>query len=98
MKEKIILAEIQFNDTAQDFFNFPITNPIRISFWGEKQHLSTFSEIRITDKPIEINKKFVLEINIMDRDFLTETLKIGNPFNLGVFPIIIAQGKILDLK
>ncbi|WP_288441158.1 hypothetical protein [uncultured Chryseobacterium sp.] len=98
MKERIILAEIQFNDTAQDFFNFPISNPIRISFWGEKQRLSTFSEVRVTDEPIELNKKTILEILIVDRDFLTDTLKIGNSFNLGVFPTAIARGEILDLK
>lgn len=44
MKEIIIDTDFVFGSNAEDYFKFPIANPVRISFWLTEDSMSTFSE------------------------------------------------------
>ena len=98
MKELILTAEIVFLEAAKDSFNFPIKNSIRLSFWLPDQDKSTFSEIQIENRSIEIGTTEIVEILLAERDYLFSKINIGTNFKMGVFPKIIATGKVIDVR
>lgn len=97
MKELILRAEVIFFKNANEYFNFPITNPIRVSFWLPNINNSTFSEFKNLNA-VEIGILNIAEIKIVERDFLLNKVKIGTKFKIGVFPDAIASGKIIAIK
>src|SRR5687768_8800156 len=98
MQEITLVVEILFLEIAKESFNFPISNSVRLSFWFPDGKASTFSEIQIQGERIEIGKPQVIRINLIKRDFLIDSMKVGNEFRMGTFPIAIANGKILEIK
>jgi hypothetical protein len=98
MQDRIFIAQVRFYETAKDFFNFPITSSIRLSFWIENQNVSTFSEVKIGGKNIKIDTVENVEIKIIDRSFLADKIFINNTFFLGIYPNAFAVGKILSIK
>ncbi len=97
MKELFLIVDIIFFELAKENFNFPITNPIRTSFWLIDSEHSTFSEIQIQDEYIEIGKICRIGIKLLERDFLQNKIKQGAEFSLGVFPSEIAYGRVVDI-
>lgn len=98
MKELILIVEIIFLDIAKESFNFPIMNNIRTSFWLLNSELSTFSELQLLDKEIDIWEKKTALIKIVEREFLKEKLNVGSDFKLGVYPQEMAYGRIVEIK
>lgn len=97
MKELILSIEVIFSKNANKYFNFPITNTVRMSFWLTDGDTSTFSEFK-TSNSVEIGSLNFAEIKIVERDFLLNKVNIGTKFKIGVFPNAIASGKIIDIK
>jgi hypothetical protein len=98
MKDLKILTDVIFHETAQKSFRFPITNPVRISFWFTGADFSTFSEIAQQDKALELLTPCQVTIKIIERDFLKNKVKEGVEFKLGTFPFETASGKILRVE
>lgn len=98
MKELILNVEIIFMEIAKESFHFPVTNSIRLSFWLPEQEVSTFSEIQIKNNSIEVGKAKIVEIKLVERDFLFNKIKTGTEFKLGTFPNSIAVGKVIEVK
>lgn len=98
MKELILIVEIIFLEIASESFNFPINNSIRLSFWIPNDVVSTFSEIQVQNKNIDIGKTEIVKIKLVKRDFLENRIKKGTEFRIGVFPKEIALGKVLELQ
>lgn len=98
MKELILTVEIIFLDIAKESFKFPIKNNIRTSFWLLNSELSTFSELQLLDKEIDIWEKKTALIKIIERDFLKEKLNLCSEFKLGVYPQEIAYGRIVEIR
>lgn len=98
MNELVLTAEIVFMEIAKNSFNFPITNSIRLSFWLPKQRVSTFSEIQIDNKSIEIGKPATVKLLLIERDFLINQIKAGTIFEMGVFPNAIATGHVIEIN
>lgn len=98
MERLSLIAEIIFLDTAKNSFNFPVRNSIRMSFWLPDDKTSTFSEIQVNNKSIELGKYEIVEIKLGDRDLLLNRLKIGAEFRMGTFPNEIAIGRAIEIK
>jgi hypothetical protein len=98
MKEIILIVEIIFLDIAKENFNFPIMNNLRTSFWLLNSELSTFSELQLLDKEVNIWEKNTVLIKIIERDFLKEKLYVGCEFKLGVYPKEMAYGRVVEIK
>lgn len=98
MKELTLTAEIIFFETSKKYFNFPISNSIRSSFWIKDGVISTFAEIKIENSQIEVGELVIVKIILLERDFLYNKINIGTEFKIGVFPFEIAHGTIIDLK
>jgi len=98
MKELILITEVVFLEIAKERFNFPITNSIRSSFWISECETSTFSEIQVENKIIDIGKPEIVEIKLVEREFLLDRIKSGTKFKIGIFPNEIALGKIIEVK
>lgn len=98
MKELIVIVEIIFLEIARENFNFPITNSIRLSFWIPNDVVSTFSEIQVQNKNIDIGKTEIVKIKLVERDFLVNRIKKGAEFRIGIFPKEIALGKVLEVQ
>lgn len=98
MNELVLTAEIVFMEIAKNSFNFPITNSIRLSFWLPEQGVSTFSEIQIDNKSIEIGKSTIVSLLLIERDFLINKIEVGTIFELGVFPNAIATGHVIEIN
>ncbi len=98
MKEIKLITEVTFLEIAEGSFNFPITDSIRLSFWILGDRISTFSEIIIDNKIVNVGKIEILEIIIVEREFLINGIKIGAEFELGTFPYAIALGKIIGFE
>jgi hypothetical protein len=98
MKEILLTVELIFLGAAKENFNFPITNPVRTSFWLLNSEYSTFSEIQPKGKKIEVWQICQLEIKIVERDFLRGMLVKGGEFKLGTYPYEIAYGRIIEMS
>jgi hypothetical protein len=98
MKEKTIVCEIIFGEQARQSFKFPLTGSIRTSFWIPNSKASTFSEIEIGNRNIDVGELTTVEIKIIERDFLHDKVKVGTEFMVGTFPNSIASGKILGIQ
>ncbi len=97
MNELILNAEIIFSEIARDSFSFPITNPIRLSFWIPGDEVSTFSEIQVENKNINIGGAEVVKIKSLERDWLVNRIERGVEFRIGIFPKEIAVGKVIEV-
>jgi hypothetical protein len=97
MKELILETELIFFEQAKEFFNFPISNSIRTSFWLLNDNESTPSEVFINNFIIETWKIYTLKVVVMERDFLKDVIKKGVEFKLGLFPHEMAIGKINNI-
>lgn len=97
MKELVLIVEITFLETANESFNFPITNPIRSSFWILHDEISTFSEIQVQNENIEIGRTEIVKIKLVERDFLVNRIERGTEFRIGIFPKEIALGKVIEI-
>lgn len=98
MKHIRFKAQIIFEDIAIHFFNFPIeSNNIRISFWLYGQEFSTPSEVIINEK-ISINSFYnvIIETLLYEENQINR-LKKGESFCLGLYPEVIAKGKIIEI-
>lgn len=98
MKELVLLAEIIFLETAKNSFNFPIINSVRLSLWFPEGEASTFSEIQIQEKHLEIGKPQIVKIKLMSREFLKNKIIVGSEFKMGTFANAIALGKIVEVE
>ena len=99
MKEILLEAKIIMFDKAQKFFKFPITSEyIRISLWLNGDKVSTFSEIRPFETPINVNISSHVTVLIVEREFLKGRLTKEVEFKLGVYPEEIATGVILSIN
>lgn len=96
MKTVKILSKVNFSEAAKRFFNFPMMNSTRMSFWIHGDQKSTFSEILYDGVPIEIGKPILVQIAYFEQAFLVGRLGVGSFFSLGTFPVEIAIGKIID--
>lgn len=97
MKEIIILAEILCLESATKSFNFPISNSVRISFWLKDGNHSTFSEIRLTDTKLEIGKKSIVRIQLLEQEFLKNKIKPDTEFYMGVYPQEVIIGRVIEV-
>lgn len=96
--EILLLAEISFLDKAKESFNFPIFNSIRTSLWLLHAEYSTFSEIVVEPGSfLEIGRLHKVRIKLPESSFLMEKLYPDVEIKLGVFPVEIANGKILEV-
>lgn len=98
MKELILTVEIIFLEIAQGSFNFPITNSIRLSFWITDDETSTFSELQVQNKQIDIGRSEIVKIKLIERDFLANRIERGTEFRIGIFPEAIAEGKVIKVQ
>ncbi|MDR6781625.1 hypothetical protein ABIE26_001887 [Pedobacter africanus] len=98
MKELILLVEVVFLKKAEESFSFPITAPVRLSFWITDDRASTFSELQIENDAINIGKVEIVKILLLERDFLLNRIKTGTEFRLGTFPEEIAIGKVIKIQ
>lgn len=98
MKELFLIVEIVFFEIAKESFSFPITNPIRLSFWISHDKISTFSEIQVENNSIDIGRPEIVTIKLVERDFLVNRIKSGTEFRMGTFPMEIALGKVIDVQ
>jgi len=98
MKELILIVEIVFLEIAKESFNFPITNPIRLSFWIPGDEVSAFSEIQVQNNSIDIGRTEVAKLKLVERDFLVNRIKVDTEFRIGVFPKEIALGKVIEVQ
>ncbi|MCD2425931.1 hypothetical protein LQ567_24320 [Niabella pedocola] len=98
MKEITLTCEIVFLEIAEKYFNFPITNSIRSSFWIADDKVSTFSQIKIPDNNIVLGRTEVVEMTLIERDFLMNRIKSGTEFRMGVFPREIALGRVIKVQ
>ena len=71
------LAEITCFETARKFLKFPIINSFRLSIWFKDAIGSTPSEIQLQGERIDILKPCIVQIGIIDRDFLEGKIEIG---------------------
>ena len=95
IEHKRLKVELVFNDSAKDAFQFPIRNSIRISFWLTDVDYSTPSEITFDKESVNVNEKIeacILIINVFN------TIKEGNSFYIGTFPLIIGKGIIKEIE
>lgn len=97
MNEINLIVELIFWETAKTYFNFPLQNNIRTSFWLQDSKKTTFAEINFQNKAILVNQKINATVTISLRDFYKDETFIGKKFNIGVFPIILAEGSILEI-
>jgi hypothetical protein len=97
MNTIFILAEIMCFETARKWIKFPIINSFRLSIWFKDAIASTPSEVQLQDESIDILKPCIVQIAIMDRDFLQGKIEVGEEFTLGTNPIRIISGKILEI-
>lgn len=98
MKELILIVEIIFLEIARGRFNFPITNSIRLSFWIPDDEVSTFSEIQVENKQIDIGRSEIVKIKLIERNFLANRIERGTEFGIGIFPEVIAIGKVIKVQ
>lgn len=98
MKELILIVEIVFLEIAKESLNFPITKPVRLSFWMPNDKVSTFSEIQIQNDNIDVGITEVVKIKLIERDFLVNRIKSGTEFRIGIFPKEIALGKVIKVQ
>ncbi|WP_460220180.1 hypothetical protein [Psychroserpens sp. MEBiC05023] len=98
MREIIITAEILFFELAKERFNFPIVNTIRTSFWLLESNQSTFSEILMCSKRLDVGIKSLVRIKLLEQEFLQDKIKEDVDFQIGIFPEVIAKGKILKVE
>ncbi|SHG15791.1 hypothetical protein SAMN04488522_104679 [Pedobacter caeni] len=98
MERLSLIAEIIFLETAKNSFSFPIGNSIRMSFWLPGDKASTFSEIQINNKIIDLGKHEILEIKLGDIGLLLSRIQKGTEFRMGTFPNEIAIGKVIEIK
>lgn len=69
-----------------------------MSFWLPDDKTSTFAEIQVNNKNIDLGKREIVEIKIGDRDLLLNRIEIGTEFRMGTFPNEIAIGKAIEIK
>ncbi len=90
---KIIQAQLCFNTFALESFNFPIRNTIRISLWTDESLHSTPSEIEFNKEEVSINEFVAVNISVIKG----LDIKIGDSFNIGIYPNIIGKGTVSDI-
>jgi hypothetical protein len=95
MKTSKLQVNICFLENAKERFNFPIKNPVRISFWLLNDVQSTPCELLINGFEVDVQKKYTIEITVIEQAFLAKKLLPNRAFKIGLFPIEIASGKII---
>ena len=90
-------AQILFLESASKYFRFPIKiKKIRLSFWLLDSTSSTPSETEF-EEYIFINRYYDVNIMIIYMEFLNNKISEGQSFYIGIYPEIVAKGKILKI-
>lgn len=98
MKGEHLLAKLKFNENGFNFFQFPLLRPVRISFKLKDASGSTFSEIQIKqNESVEVGVESILEIMIGVGPGNYDHVKVGDTFYLGTFPVVIAEGIVMEI-
>ena len=90
-----IMAKLVFNDHAKQFFNFPIRNTIRISFWKGETKPTSPCEITCKEDMI-LNFENKVHIQFLP-DLLKRPVKVPDLFHIGTFPIMIGEVTVVEL-
>lgn len=98
MKGEHLLVKLNFNENGFKWLPFPLTRPVRISFWLKNAKGGTFSEVQIKqNERVEVGVESVVEIMIGVWPGHYDNVKVGDVFCLGTFPEVIAEGIVMKI-